>query len=84
MAELDRRLLEAARGDAACVRLAAVPGIGPVIATALVAAIGEARAFASGRHLAAWLGLVAGSARSGGKERLLGLSKRGDIYRGDS
>jgi transposase len=80
VAELDRRLLEAARGDAACARLASVPGIGPVIATGLVAAVGDARAFASGRHLAAWLGLVPRQRSSGGKERLLGLSKRGDTY----
>jgi transposase len=80
MAELDRRLLEVARGDAACVRLAAVPGIGPVIATALVATVGDARAFASGRHLAAWVGLVPRQHSSGGKERLLGISKRGDGY----
>jgi transposase len=79
-AELDRRLIAAARGDAACARLAAVPGIGPVIATALVAAIGDAKAFASGRHLAAWLGLVPRQHSSGGKERLLGISKRGDGY----
>jgi transposase len=80
MAELDRRLVEAARGDAACARLAAVPGIGPVIATALVATVGDARAFASGRHLAAWAGLVPRQHSSGGKERLLGISKRGDSY----
>ena len=80
MAELDRRLLEVARSDAACVRLAAVPGIGPVIATALVATVGDARAFASGRHLAAWVGLVPRQHSSGGKERLLGISKRGDGY----
>ena len=79
-AEIDRRLPEAARADAACARLAAVPGIGPVIATALVAAIGDAKAFASGRHLAAWLGLVPRQHSSGGKERLLGISKRGDGY----
>jgi transposase len=79
-AELDRRLVEAARSDAACVRLAAVPGIGPVIATALVATVGDARAFASGRHLAAWVGLVPRQHSSGGKERLLGISKRGDSY----
>jgi transposase len=79
-AALDRRLIAAARGDAACARLAAVPGIGPVIATALVAAIGDAKAFASGRHLAAWLGLVPRQHSSGGKERLLGISKRGDGY----
>ena len=80
MAELDRRLVEAARGDAACARLAAVPGIGPVIATALVATVGDAKAFASGRHLAAWAGLVPRQHSSGGKERLLGISKRGNAY----
>jgi transposase len=80
MAELDRRLVKAARSDAACARLAAVPGIGPVIATALVAMVGDARAFASGRHLAAWVGLVPRQHSSGGKERLLGISKRGDSY----
>jgi transposase len=79
-AEIDRRLLEAARADAACARLAAVPGIGPVVATALVATVGDARTFASGRHLAAWLGLVPRQHSSGGKERLLGISKRGDGY----
>ena len=79
-AEIDRRLLEAARADAACARLAAVPGIGPVVATALVAAVGDARTFASGRHLAAWRGLVPRPHSSGGKERLLGISKRGDGY----
>src|SRR4051794_24911485 len=77
---LDRRLLEIARADAACARLAAVPGIGPVIATALAAAVGDAKTFGSGRHLAAWLGLVPRQHSSGGKERLLGLSKRGDAY----
>jgi transposase len=80
LATLDRRLLEIARGDAACARLAAVPGIGPVIATALAAAVGDAKAFGSGRHLAAWLGLVPRQHSSGGKERLLGISKRGDGY----
>ena len=57
-----------------------MPGIGPAIATALVATIGDAKAFTSGRHLAAWLGLVPRQHSSGGKERLLGLSKRGDGY----
>ena len=79
-AELDRRLVEAARDGAACARLAAVPGVGPVIATALVAAVGDAKAFTSGRHLAAWPGLVPRQRSSGGKERLLGISKRGDGY----
>jgi transposase len=79
-AELDRRLAEATRDGPACERLAAVPGIGPVIATALVAAVGDATTFTSGRHLAAWLGLVPRQRSSGGKERLLGISKRGDGY----
>jgi transposase len=79
-AEIDRRLIAAARDGGACERLAAVPGIGPVIATALVAAVGNAGAFASGRHLAAWLGLVPRRHSSGGEERLLGISKRGDGY----
>jgi len=79
-AEVDRRLVAAARDGGACERLAGVPGIGPVIATALAATIGDAKTFTSGRHLAAWLGLVPRQHSSGGKERLLGISKRGDGY----
>jgi transposase len=79
-AELDRRLVAMARDGGACECLTAVPGVGPVIATALAAAVGDAKAFTSGRHLAAWLGLVPRQHSSGGKERLLGLSKRGDGY----
>src|SRR3954453_23510483 len=80
LAALDRRLVQMARDGGACERLAGVPGIGPVIATALAVAVGDAKAFASGRHLAAWLGLVPRQHSSGGKERLLGISKRGDGY----
>ena len=80
VAELDRRLIQMARTDEACVRLAEIPGVGPVIATALVATVAEAKTFHSGRHLAAWLGLVPGQHASGGKERRLGLSKGGDGY----
>src|SRR5690242_11339616 len=79
-AALDRRLIGMVRDDTACARLAGVPGIGPVIATALAATVGDAKAFTSGRHLAAWLGLVPRQHSSGGKERLLGISKRGDGY----
>src|SRR5215211_1842261 len=64
--------------SAACQKLAQVEGIGPVVATALVAAVGKATEFANGRHLAAWLGLVPRQCSTGGKERLLGISKRGD------
>jgi transposase len=70
IAGLDRRLVALARTDPVCRSLAAVPGVGPVIATV----------FRSGRHLSAWLGLVPGQHSSGGKDRHLGLSKRGDGY----
>jgi transposase len=61
-------------------RLQTIPGIGPVTATALIAAIGEATQFKNGRQLAAWLGLVPREHSTGGKPRLLGISKRGDVY----
>jgi transposase len=67
------------RHEASC-RVAEIPGIGPLTASALVASIGDARAFANGRQLAAWIGLVPRQHSSGGKPHLLGLSKRGDTY----
>ena len=57
-----------------------VPGIGPLTASALVAAVGEARSFTRGRDLAAWLGLVPRQATTGGRPRLLGISRRGSKY----
>jgi transposase len=85
--ELDRRIASSddefaasAREDEAARRLATVPGIGPVNATALVAAVGDASAFNSGRDLAAWLGLVPRQATTGGKPKLLGITKRGSRY----
>jgi transposase len=80
IAGLDQRLVALARTDPICRSLAAVPGVGPVIATAFAATVPDARAFRSGRHLAAWLGLVPRQHASGGKDRHLGLSKRGDGY----
>jgi transposase len=80
IAELDRRLVALTRTDRVCRALAEVPGIGPVIATAFAATVPDAGAFRSGRHLAAWLGLVPRQHASGGKARQLGLSKRGDGY----
>jgi transposase len=80
IATLDRRLVALARSDPVCRQLAAVPGVGPVIATAFAATVPDATSFRSGRHLAAWLGLVPGQHASGGKERPRGLSKRGDAY----
>ena len=61
-------------------KLAQIPGIGPITASALVASIGNARSFENGRQLAAWLGLVPRQSSSGGKQTLLGISKRGDTY----
>jgi transposase len=63
-----------------CQRLMTIPGIGPLTATALVAAVSDASAFKNGRQFAAWLGLVPRQHTTGGKERLLGISKRGDTY----
>ena len=68
------------RSDAASQRLAAIPGIGLITATVLVATIGDAKQFRSGRQLAAWLGLVPRQNSSGGKARLGRISKRGDGY----
>jgi transposase len=61
-------------------KLEAIPGIGPLTASALVASIADARAFKNGRQVAAWLGLVPRQDSSGGKTKLLGMSKRGDTY----
>ena len=78
--ELDARLAEQAKTDEACQRLTTIPGIGPITATALTATVGDATVFESGRHLAAWLGLVPRQNSSGGRERLGGISKAGDGY----
>jgi transposase len=75
LAELDRRLVALTRTDPVCRALSEVPGVGPVIATAFAATVPDAGAFRSGRHLAAWLGLVPRQHASGGKDRPLGLSK---------
>jgi transposase len=80
IAELDRKLKDDAKANEACRRLTEVPGIGPVIATAVVAMVPDEQRFSSGRHFAAWLGLTPKQHSSGGKERLLGISKRGDAY----
>ena len=61
-------------------KLEKIPGIGPLTASAMVAAVGDAKSFDSGRQLAAWLGLVPKQHSSGGKPTLLGISKRGDCY----
>lgn len=68
------------RENAASQKLARIPGIGPITASALIASIGDAKNFDDGRQLAAWLGLVPRQHSSGGKQTLLGISKRGDTY----
>ncbi len=78
LAEIDRELGELAREHPAARRLATIPGVGPITATALVVAIGDIGRFRSGRHLAAYLGLVPKQHSSGGKQRLGTISKRGD------
>lgn len=78
--ELERAIARRHRADELSRRLATVPGIGPITATALVATVGEARNFRSGRHLAAWLGLTPKEQASGLKRRQGGISKRGDAY----
>lgn len=78
--ELTGRLQQIASSDAGCCRIRQIPGIGPVVATAIVAAIGNGAAFRKGRDFAAWLGLVPRQYSTGGKARLLGISKRGNIY----
>src|SRR5260221_14426923 len=80
VAELERQIRAAHRADDASQRLEAIPGIGPISASALVASIGDAKAFKNGRQLAAWMGLVPRQNSSGGTTRLLGISKRGDSY----
>jgi transposase len=78
--QYDLRVARVFRQDERCHRLAQVEGVGPLIATALVAAVGNAHEFKSGRELSAWLGLVPRQHSSGGKTVLLGISKRGDRY----
>ncbi len=80
IALLDRQIKNQCAQDERIRRLMALEGVGPISASAIVSAIGDARQFKSGRDLAAWLGLVPSQHSSGGKERLGAISKRGDTY----
>jgi transposase len=80
IAAFDNEFAARARSDAGARRLATIPGIGVLNATALVAAIGNGETFARGRDLAAWLGLVPRQVTTGGKPRLVGITKRGNKY----
>ena len=77
VAEYDARIAQAVQQDDRIKRLLEIEGIGPVVASALVAAVGDAKQFSSGRDMAAWLGLTPRQHSSGGKNRLGGISKRG-------
>jgi transposase len=86
-AELDRRIaafdvefVRWTKENADACRLATIPGVGATIASALIAAVGKAKTFERGRDLAAWLGLVPRQFTTGGKTKLLGISKRGNKY----
>jgi transposase len=80
IADADGRIQIAFQNHPDCRRIAAVEGVGPLIATAIVAAISNGQAFENGRQFSAWLGLVPRQNSSGGKSRLLGITKRGDPY----
>lgn len=80
VSELDQEIVLIACADPLAQRLQQLRGVGPMIATALVATVGDVRQFANGRQMAASLGLTPKQNSSGGKERLLGISKRGDAY----
>src|SRR5579864_6161147 len=78
--EMDRVIQKTAKENEDCQRLTEIPGVGPVTATALIAAVGNASTFQKGRNLAAWMGIVPGEYSTGGKQKLLGISKRGNTY----
>jgi transposase len=76
--EVDATINKTAGENEVCRRWVAIPGIGPVRATAIIAAIGNGAAFKKGRGFSAWLGIVPGEYTTGGKQKLLGISKRGN------
>jgi transposase len=87
LADLDRRIREfdammvaLCRTNDACRRLAKLPGVGPIVATAIVAAVDQGRQFRSGREMAAWIGLVPRQYTTGGKPRLGGIGRRANHY----
>ena len=80
ISELDRMILTWHRSNQTSKRLHYIPGVGPMLATALVASVADPRTFRSGRNFSAWIGLVPKQHSSGGKERLGRISKQGDRY----
>ena len=80
ISSLDAAIVASHRDNEVSRRLATIPGVGPITASAMVASVADARQFKSARHFAAWLGLTPRSHSTGGKERLGGISKQGDPY----
>lgn len=80
IAEMNDEVERIASSDDACRRLRQIPGIGPLVATAIVASIGNGAAFSKGREFAAWLGLLPNQRSTGGKAKLGAISKRGNCY----
>jgi transposase len=78
--EFDRRIMAWHRSNEMSVRLDEIPGVGPALATALVASVADPKVFRSGRNFSAWIGLVPKQRSSGGKDRLGSISKQGDRY----
>ena len=78
--ELDRRIMAWHRSNETSRRLDEIPGVGPALATALVASVADPKAFRSGRDFSAWIGLVPKQNSSGGKDKLGNISKQGDRY----
>jgi len=78
--QMERRIVAWCRSNAAARRLATIPGVGPITASALAATITDPTLFRSGRHLAAWLGLVPRQHSTGGKTKLGRITKMGDRY----
>jgi transposase len=78
--ELTRTIEEIAKGDEGCRRLMTIPGIGPIVSSAMVAAIGDGAAFVKARDFGAWLGLVPKQVSTGDRTLLRGISKRGNRY----
>jgi transposase len=80
LAAMNAEIEQIASSDAACQRLRQIPGIGPLVSTAIVASIGNGSAFKKGREFAAWMGLIPRQHSTGGKARLYGITKRGNRY----
>ena len=78
--EFDRQIMAWHRSNETSRRLDEIPGVGPALATALVASVADPKAFRSGRNFSAWIGLVPKQHSSGGKDRLGSISKQGDRY----